>query len=1609
MRNSQPGQRPHAGWLRRPFQIHLLCETLEDRTLLDGSALATLNSPRLIIDPGAHAASSILVRFRSEATVQIAQGTDPGPEMSLVRGMHTVKLGAGVTVDAALAAYRANPNVLYAEPDYSVHLLETPNDPQFASQWALNNTGQTGGLAGADIHAPAAWDVTPGSGGTIVALIDTGVDYTHPDLAANIWTNPGEIAGNGIDDDHDGYIDDVHGYDFVNNDSDPMDDNTHGTHVAGTLGAVGNNGIGITGVNWHVQIMALKALDAQGNGTLSSILGALSYAVAHGAKVANNSYGGGLYSQAFADAIQSTGDAGLIFVAAAGNGNAMGVGQNNDTSPFYPASYNLPNVVAVAASDQSDNLASFSNYGAASVDLAAPGVNILSTLPNNTYGVYSGTSMATPHVTGVLALVRDLHPTWTSAAVINQVLDAVDVLPSLQGKTITGGRLNAARAVAPLSAIDLSWPASALSGPLTGDWLTPFTLSRTYTISGEAASASVTISYYASTDTILGNSDDVLIGSETLSASPDRSVGSHSGTSPALLVPTDGSFYLFAQLDTANSIYEIHEANNVSRTADPIVVAGPVIVDNRDVGYTETGPGWADWAAGYGGGLRYQAAGSGASTATWQATGLRVGDYLVQATWNSAPNHPSNAPFAIYDGDTLLKTVLVDQRSEPSGALVGGVSFQGLATVRITSGTLRVVLSDNADGFVVADAVRFVPISPVLDLNWSGGGIVGPQIVNTQTSFTVDRAYAVSGEVAPASFTIAYYASTDAVFGNSDDLLLATETVSPADATVGLHSGVSPALLLPTAGQYFLFARLDTQNTLLETDEGNNLAGTGQPVTVTAPMILDDGQSGYAETGSGWAGWAAGYNGSLRYHAAGTGADAAIWQVSGLAAGYYLIQATWNGASNHPSNAPYSIYDGSILRTTVLVDQRTAPTGVVVGGVAFQDLASVQVTSGTLQVMLSDNANGYIVADAIRVVQRTVPLVDLSWFGGGITGPTAITSQTPFTISRTYTVSGAPVTGSFTIAYYAYGDATLGNGDDIWLGSETISAAVAKSVGSHSGTSPALVLSGGGTYYLFARLDSGAAVLETDETNNIAQTAQPVTVTGPMVLDNGGPGYSETGSAWAGWAAGYNGGLRYHAAGSGADTAAWQIAGLPAGYYTVQATWNAASNHSSNAPYRIYDGNTLLRTIFVDQRSDPTGIVVGGVVFQNLASVQVTSGTLRVVLADSGDGYVVADAVRLEPMPPPVADVNWSAGGISGPSSVLAQVPFNLSRTYTVSGTALPGSFTITYYASTDAILGNGDDILLGSETLGSSNDTSVGSHSGSSPALVLSGGGTYYLFARLDSGDAVLETDETNNIAQTAQPVTVTGPVVLDNGGPGYSETGSGWASWAAGYNGGLGYHAAGSGSNTAAWQLAGLPVGSYTVQATWNAASNHASNASYSIYDGNTLLLTVRVDQRPAPSGTLAGGVAFQNLATVQITSGTLRVVLSDNADGYIVADAVRVMPVDPGSGAIAGLGEPVRTLAVTPPTASGLSRQDAAAASVPGAELEAFVESRFAGLLPLDAAPPNQGDTPTGRQPEATGDSDTREARPEVRRAGGPRDRRHGRGGSTATDETFDDVSG
>jgi subtilisin family serine protease len=436
------------------------------------------------------------IRSASSSRLQGTLGTSKIKGMPLLNA-EQVRLPVGLTIKDAITLYMQDPDVEYAEPNYIRSVRSTfPNDPLFSTQWALNNRL----VPGADMHMPQAWDLVSGNSGFVIAVIDTGIDYTHPDLAGNIWSNPGDPdCASGSDNDHNGFVADCRGWNFVGNNNNPRDDDGHGTHVSGIIGAVGNNGIGIAGLIWNVKLMPLKILDAQGEGTVADEASAIEYAIAKGAKVINASFAGDTFSNTERSAISAANASGILFVTAAGNGDVNSVGGNNDVTPVYPGNYDLPNIISVAATDEQDMLASFSNYGGKTVQVAAPGVDIVSTVPPalnkpfcgaspaSGYELCAGTSMSTPHVAGLTGLLESYYPNFSYQQVRATILRYVDLLPTLKGRTASGGRVNAYKALSSLLAPDGLSATAESSSSVTLNWTDHATGEDGYIIDREAA------------------------------------------------------------------------------------------------------------------------------------------------------------------------------------------------------------------------------------------------------------------------------------------------------------------------------------------------------------------------------------------------------------------------------------------------------------------------------------------------------------------------------------------------------------------------------------------------------------------------------------------------------------------------------------------------------------------------------------------------------------------------------------------------------------------------------------------------------------------------------------------------------------------------------------------------------------------------------------------------------------------------------------------------------------------------------------------------------------------------------------------------------------------
>lgn len=443
-------------WQSKPF-FNVQVENVQVQKPLTTTRSITESQPEVMVRfrPGIKLNDIKKLAARSNDRVE--------DEIESVNGLVSIDDLDNADAETVAAQYRQMSDVLYAEPVFEVRFDDPvqqassrdllhrefsdnlPNDPQFEDQWALNNVGKDGGKSRADIDALKAWRKTQGTQDVVVAVLDSGVDYTHRDLVANMWVRPDNIPQ--YSDDELGTFNDLQGYDANINAADPMDENGHGTHCSGIIGAEGNNNEGIAGINWNVQIMPLKFLGRGGFGTTKDAIEAINYAIDRKQKgvnvrVINASWGSTSKSKALEDAIRAAGEQGILFVAAAGNATT-----DNDKKPHYPSNYDLPNVISVASLDRTDSLSSFSNYGAKTVHIAAPGRDIRSTWLNDEYRDASGTSMAAPQVSGVAALILSSEPDLSMEKLRERLLTSVDKIDSLNGKVANGGRLNAAKAL----------------------------------------------------------------------------------------------------------------------------------------------------------------------------------------------------------------------------------------------------------------------------------------------------------------------------------------------------------------------------------------------------------------------------------------------------------------------------------------------------------------------------------------------------------------------------------------------------------------------------------------------------------------------------------------------------------------------------------------------------------------------------------------------------------------------------------------------------------------------------------------------------------------------------------------------------------------------------------------------------------------------------------------------------------------------------------------------------------------------------------------------------------------------------------------------------------
>lgn len=623
-----------------------------------------------------YSADRILVTYQPRATAAARQNAALRVGLRAVTSrtsarfarlqLSTEARAAGVSIEQSLAALRQDPTVRFAEPDYLRHGNGRPNDAYFSNQWNLENTGQTGGISGADIGAPAAWDVIQGSDKVTVAVIDTGVDYSHPDLTDNILRDStGAVVG----------------YDFANADADPMDDNGHGTHCAGILGARGNNGAGISGVCQRVKIMPLKFLDAAGDGYDSDAVDAIDWAVAHGAQVINASWGGADYSQTLLEAIQRARDEGVLFVTAAGNS-----GDNNDTTPTYPANFNSDssNVISVAATTASDRLPSWSNYGGNTVDIAAPGADIFSTVLNQGYESYDGTSMAAPHVAGAAALALAQDNSLTLSQLKSRVLNAVAYPTALSGKVKTG-RLSISKMVS----------------------LTGYTIQGTVTLSG-AGLEGVTVTAGGKSASTQSDGTYTVVGlsSGTYNVAPSATGYTFSPTARSVTVGPNQTGVDFAASTTGGG-GSFSISGTITTGGSPL--AGVTVVAGSQ-------------------------ATTSAADGSYKFTGLTAGSYTVQPSLSGYSFSPSSSSVTVGPSKTgvdftaaLIPTYRLAGKVTESGSGLSGVTVSLGSRTTQTSGDGTYSFSGLVSGTYTVTPSRsgyaFTPTSRTLSVSSDTSGV----------------------------------------------------------------------------------------------------------------------------------------------------------------------------------------------------------------------------------------------------------------------------------------------------------------------------------------------------------------------------------------------------------------------------------------------------------------------------------------------------------------------------------------------------------------------------------------------------------------------------------------------------------------------------------------------------------------------------------------------------------------------------------------------------------------------------------------------------------------------------------------------------------------------
>ena len=1307
-------------------------------------------------------AREVLVKFRQQPSASDLSQIRADGDASDIRAIGRAGLfrlrSRSRNVPALLAALRGRPDVAYAEPNFIVRMISEPNDPQFPQLWALKNVGQVfegiAGVPGADIHAVPAWGISLGSTANVVAIIDTGIDYTHPDLVANLWSAPTAFTVD-IDGAPITCAAGTHGFNAITRTCDPRDDEDHGSHVSGTIGATGDNGTGVVGVNWTTRLMAIKFIDATGNGTTEDAIASVEFAIAvkqqfaatgeANIRVLSNSWGGPDFSQALLDEVNAANDADMLFVAGAGND-----GTDNDVDPFYPASFDAPNVISVTATDNTDDLAWFSNYGSSTVNLGAPGVDILSTIRNGQYAFLSGTSMATPHVSGAAALLLSAC-TLDTASVKEALLGTADPLPTLTGITTTGGRVNVYSALS-----------SCIAPPLAPTGLT-----------AHGGDTKVTLSWSAALGATRYN-----VKRSLTPGGPYSSINAAvQGPSYTDTNVTNGTTYYYV-VSASNFEGESGDSNEASATPH---IPPDVIVSSFTVPSTGAAPSTISVSV----------------TTKNQGNGT-AGPSTTRIYWSDDSR--------LDPSDTLLNAQDVSQ-------LVAGALSTASVSVSIPSaapGTHFLIAKADADDVLeesnetnntIARSIKVGPDLVIQALTVPGsGGIDSTIVVNDTTQNT-------GGGPAAAS-VVRFYLSTDNVLDGNDTLLAGSRNVGPLDP--GASSSGSTTVTIPAsiaAGNYYVIAKADADGTVAETSELNNnfprSIVLGGDLIVSALTVPARGGSGasltVADTTTNLGGGTAAASTTRFYLSTNNVLDAGdtalgAHQVPALAPGaastgstsftlpivpaatYYIIakadddNAVIESRETNNTLARTILIGGDLVISALttpaaggsgvpitISDTTTNQGGGSIGASTTKFYLSSDLALGSGDVLLGSRDVGALDAGASSSGSTTVTIPASAQPGtyyilatadaDGLVPETSDTNNTfprsivigsdlvvstlsvpakggsggTITVSDTTTNSGGGPAAASVTRFYLSPNSTLDSTDTPLAGVHSVPG-LAAGTASTASTSLTLPAVAAGTYYIIARADDDNVVVESKETNNTLSRSVAI-----------GPDLAVT---------------AFTAPATG---------GAGASLTVTDSTTNQGGGSTGPTTTRFYlsannvlDGNDAL----VGSRSVPgldAGAVSAGSTILTIPANVVAGSYYLIAKADADDSsaetsesnntnartlQVGSDLV--------VSALTAPAKGGAGSSIVVADTTTNQG------GADAPASVTAFYLSTSSA--GTSSDVLLdGSRAVPplAAGATNSGSTTVTIPAGTASG--TFYIIARADSGNAVGETNETNNTRSKA------------------------------------------------------------------------------------------------------------------------------------------------------------------------------------------------------------------------------------------------------------------